>query len=227
MRSWLDRRFYDGLYWAAFAAYTFGWSLRVAGRRNMPMSGPVLVISNHQSFLDPLLVGLSLPRYYPTTMTRQSLFKNRVLRTLIRSLGGVPVDNRGLGKDGLRTALDALDRGEAVIVFPEGERSHDGHLQPFQAGVSLLIKRVKAPIVPVGIAGTYEAWSRHQKLPRFAPLFGAARTGTLGVAIGEAMDPAPFAAMGREEMLQQLFVVVAKCAQRAEEIRRKPDKQKY
>jgi 1-acyl-sn-glycerol-3-phosphate acyltransferase len=222
MRSWLARRYYDMMCGAAFTAFTFGFSFRATGRHNLPRSGPALLVSNHQSYLDPLLIGTAAPYRYLTFLARESLFKNRLLRCLIATGGGIPIDNRGLGKAGLQATLKALDRGEAVLVFPEGHRSYTGAMQPFEAGVSLLIKRVKAPIVPVGVAGVYDAWSRHQKLPKLAPLFCAPRPGTVAVAFGKPIDPTPFASMEREEMLQQLFVEVSKCAQEAERIRRKP-----
>ena len=65
--------------------------------------------------------------------------------------------------------IDALGRGRAVLMFPEGERTHTGEVQPLKPGVALLIKRVTCPIVPVGIAGCFAAWSRFMKLPRMSP----------------------------------------------------------
>ena len=224
MRSWLARRWYDTTYWSALAGFTLGWSLRATGRRHMPLSGPALLVSNHQSFLDPPLIGLVSPRPYLTFLARQSLFRNRFLSGFFSSLGGIPIDHKGLGRAGLQATLDALERGEAVVVFPEGERTQDGRMHPFEPGVSLLVKRVKAPIVPIGLAGAYDAWSRHQMLPRPAPLFLAPGKGTLAVAIGKPLDPAPLAKLSRQEMLHTLFAAVAACAAEAERIRRKPKK---
>jgi 1-acyl-sn-glycerol-3-phosphate acyltransferase len=221
MRSWLARRWYDLLYIPSFILLVFVWSVRIRGRRNWPQGGPLLVVSNHQSFIDPVLVGLTAPGFYFTYLARQSLFRHRWLRWLIRSLGAIPIDNKGLGRAGLQATLEALQNGAIVLVFPEGERTHDGYIQPFEAGVSLLIRRVHAPIVPVGVAGVYEAWSRHMKLPRPAPLFLPPRRGAVAVVIGKSIDPASLTGLSREEMLSKLHQAVAVCAEEAERFRRK------
>ena len=170
MHPWLGRRWYDVVFWSSFQYFTFGNSLRVIGRRNMPENGPVVVACNHQSAYDPVLIGLASRRYL-SFFARATLFKNRYFKALIESLDAIPIDNKGLGKEGLQATLSLLDRGKAVLVFPEGERTHDGELEPFKPGISLLIKRMKAPIVPVAIVGAYDAWTRRAKWPSFSPLF--------------------------------------------------------
>jgi 1-acyl-sn-glycerol-3-phosphate acyltransferase len=219
MSPWLARRWYDGCFWASFLGFTFGHSYRAIGRRNLPETGPALLVSNHQSFLDPVLVGLASRRYL-SYLARESLFRNRWLKTLIESLDAIPIDHKGLGKDGLQATLNVLDRGKAVLVFPEGERTHDGDMHPFKAGISLLIKRVQAPIIPVGLAGAFDAWSRFARLPSFAPLFLAPDPATIAVSIGKPIDPASLAGLGREEMLAKLFDAVAAEFAKAKQLRR-------
>jgi 1-acyl-sn-glycerol-3-phosphate acyltransferase len=221
MSPWLARRWYDGLFWTSFLFFTFGHSLRVMGRRNMPKSGPVLLIANHQSFFDPVLIGLASRRYL-SYLARQSLFKNRFFRDVIESLDAIPIDHKGLGKEGLQATLDCLDRGKAVLVFPEGERTHDGNMEPFKAGISLLVKRVKAPIVPVGIAGAFHAWPRTKKLPALAPLFLAPWDGTIAISVGKPIPSESFAKMERGAMLESLFQAVRTEWQKAIRLRRKP-----
>jgi 1-acyl-sn-glycerol-3-phosphate acyltransferase len=216
--SWLARRWSDCVFWVAFLTLTFLYSVRVIGRRNLPSKGPVLLVSNHQSMLDPLVIGMASRRYL-RYLARDTLFKNRFFAFLIRSVGAVPID-RDFGKAGLQKTLELLDAEWAVLVFPEGERTHDGELEPFKAGVSLLIKRVKAPIVPVAIAGAYDAWPRGRKLPRLAPLFLGSNPATLAVSVGKPLDPDQFLNLSREEMLAKLFDAVAVEFAKAKRIKR-------
>jgi 1-acyl-sn-glycerol-3-phosphate acyltransferase len=197
------------------------FSLRIEGGRHIPRTGPALLIANHQSFLDPLLLGLctSRPLRY---LARRTLFKNPVFAWMIRALRAVPIDQEGVGKEGLRTILDELQAGEAVVVFPEGERTHDGKMLPLKPGVHLLIRRTQAPIVPVGIAGAFEALPRSRTCPTLAPLFLPAGDGTIAVAVGRPLNAAPFAALPRDQALGELFVELQNLQARAEEIRRKP-----
>ena len=196
------RLWYDCVYWSSFTFFTFGFSLRHDGWTNVPRKGPLLLLANHQSMFDPVLVGLSSRRYL-SYLARKNLFEQPVLAPLIRSLNAIPID-RNMGKDGIQAVVNALGEGQAVLVFPEGERTHDGTVQPLKAGVSLLIKRVSCPIVPVGIAGAFAAWSRFRKWPKPSPLFLPPTDSTIAVSVGEPLDPARFAAMKREAMMADL-----------------------
>jgi 1-acyl-sn-glycerol-3-phosphate acyltransferase len=197
------------------------FSLRIEGGQHIPRTGPALLIANHQSFLDPILLGLctSRPLRY---LARRTLFKNPLFAWLIRALRAVPIDQEGIGKEGLRTILGELQAGEAVVVFPEGERSRDGKMVPLKPGIHLLIRRTQAPIVPVGIAGAFEAWPHTRTYPIPAPLFLPAGEGTLAVAAGRPLAAAHFAALPRDQALGELFVELHKLQARAEEIRRQP-----
>ncbi|MFM8274820.1 MAG: lysophospholipid acyltransferase family protein [Gemmata sp.] len=217
--NFFGRLWYDTVFWSSFTGFTFGFSLRRRGWKHMPRTGPVLVLANHQSMFDPVLVGLSSRRYL-SYLARKTLFEQRGLAPLIRSLNAIPID-RGMGKDGIQAVLDALEQGQAVLVFPEGERTHDGAVQPLKPGVSLLIKRVSCPIVPVGIAGAFAAWSRFTKIPRPAPLFFPPEPSTLAVSVGEPLDPGRYVNMKRDAMMDDLFrALVARHAD-AERMRRK------
>jgi 1-acyl-sn-glycerol-3-phosphate acyltransferase len=140
--------------------------LRVVHRERMINHGPVILAANHQSFLDPPLAGSVSDRgiYF---LARRSLLNGPVLGWLLPKLNVVPVDSEG-GKD--RTALKALIRilraGEGTLVFPEGQRTLDGNLQPAQPGLGLVIAKTLAPVVPMRIFGAYEAWPVHEKWPR-------------------------------------------------------------
>jgi 1-acyl-sn-glycerol-3-phosphate acyltransferase len=214
-----SRVVYDTAYFAAAAAMTLGWSLRTEGRQHIPATGPVLLIANHQSFFDPVLVGLSTRRHL-RYLARKTLFGNPVFGWLIRMLNAVPIDQDGVGKEGIKTVLEQLRGGQAVVVYPEGNRSDDGSLQPLKPGIQLLIKRTEAPIVPVGIAGAYEAWSRWRKYPMPAPLFLPARPGCLAVSVGQPLSAGHFAGLPREQSLAELHEALRTQCVRAERLRR-------
>lgn len=215
----IGRLWYDCVYWAAFAFFTFGFSYRRRGWGRIPRHGPVLVIANHQSMFDPVLVGLASRRYL-AFLARHTLFDQPLLAPLIRSLNAIPID-RNLGKDGIQAVLEALNQGLAVVMFPEGERTHTGRVQPLKPGVSLLVKRVRCPIVPVGIAGAFAAWNRYQRWPRLAPLFLPPGPSTLAVAVGEPIDPSVFHRLDRDTILRVLFEALVRQQAEAEKLRRK------
>jgi 1-acyl-sn-glycerol-3-phosphate acyltransferase len=185
----------------------------------VPTSGPLLVLANHQSMFDPVLVGLASRRYL-SYLARKNLFEQPVLAPLIRSLNAIPID-RGLGKDGIQAVLDALGQGQAVLMFPEGERTHNGEVQPLKPGVSLLIKRLNCPIVPVGIAGAFAAWSRFTKIPHPSPLFLPPGASTIAVSVGRPIDPARYKGKARDAMMVDLYSELVKQYSAAERRRRK------
>ena len=209
---------YETTYYAAAAGMTLGWSLRTAGRQHIPGTGPALLIANHQSFLDPLLVGLGTRRHL-CFLARKTLFKNRAFSWLIRMLNAVPIDQEGVGKEGIKTIVGQLQKGQAVVVFPEGSRTSDGRLQPLRAGIHLLIKRTQAPIVPVGIAGAFDALPHWRSVPTPAPLFWPGCRATIAVSIGPPLPSQPIAAMPREKALVELFSMLETVWRRAERLR--------
>jgi 1-acyl-sn-glycerol-3-phosphate acyltransferase len=95
-------------------------------------------------------------------------------------------------------------------------------MQPLRPGILLLMKRMNMPIVPVGVAGTFEAWPRFRKYPRLAPPFLPAQKGAIGVSVGRPLDSRQFAELEREEILNRLFVAIQQQQVRAEKLRRKP-----
>jgi 1-acyl-sn-glycerol-3-phosphate acyltransferase len=211
---------YEIAYVISMAVLSLGFSLRYKGRRNIPRSGAALLIANHQSFLDPLAVGLAAPRHL-CFLARKTLFKNRFFGNLLASLKSVPVDQQGVAKDGMRAILDRMATGEAVLVFPEGERTWTGKMQPLKPGIQLLIKRTQAPIIPVGVAGAYDALPRTRAWPILSPLFLPPTRGSVAVVVGRPLDARRFAEMPREEMLAELFKEMQKVQQEAEKLRRK------
>ncbi len=138
--------------------------IRATGRGNLPRTGGMLLVSNHASFLDVFALGGTSPR--PLNYVARSTLFLPVLGSMIRSVGGFPIKREGMGAEGLKETLRRLKNGGAVILFPEGTRSHDGSIGPLKPGIAGLAARVKAPVVPAGLAGTFESWPRGRIVPR-------------------------------------------------------------
>ncbi len=218
--SILSALWYELVKCLGWAAMTLGSSFRAEGQRHIPRQGPALLVANHQSFLDPLLVGMVAPRHLHY-LARKTLFRNPFFAGLIHSLNAVSIDQEGVGKEGIRTVVELLRQGHATVVFPEGERTPDGGLQALRPGVHLLLKRTQAPVVPVGIAGAFDAWPRHRPLPLPAPLFLPATRGTIAVAVGRPLDATRLARLPRDQALHEMYRAIQKMWQHAEKLRRK------
>jgi 1-acyl-sn-glycerol-3-phosphate acyltransferase len=149
-------------YRTVFATY-FRW--RVYNNERVPLKGPVILASNHASFLDPPLVGSGLKRDI-NYLARKSLFRIPLLGWILRTVNAVPVDRDGGGAAGLKAIMDRLHDGGAIILFPEGTRTKDGKLQPARSGIGLTVIKSEAPVVPVRVFGTREAWGRGMRIPR-------------------------------------------------------------
>jgi 1-acyl-sn-glycerol-3-phosphate acyltransferase len=141
----------------------FRW--RIYNPERVPKKGPVILASNHASFLDPPLVGSGLKRDI-NYLARESLFRFPGIGALLRSWNAVPVDREGGGAKGLKTILDRLHGGAGIILFPEGTRTRDGKLQSARSGIGLTVIKSDAPVVPVRVFGTFEAYGKHIKFPR-------------------------------------------------------------
>ena len=211
---------YEGFRASSFAFVTIGFSYRCEGTAKVPRQGPLLIMANHQSWFDPFLVGLSIPRRI-RFMARRTLFTgNRLLSSFLRGLNIIPVNQEGFAREGLRLTRQRLDSGEAVLVFPEGQRSWDGKIGPLMPGVTLLIRQTKAEVLPVGIAGAWAAWPRWRLLPTLSPLFLPPNPASIAVSVGEVQSGERLAAMEREEMLTELSKHLNICAARAKKLRR-------
>jgi 1-acyl-sn-glycerol-3-phosphate acyltransferase len=212
---------YDWWYSVLLTYFTLANSFRFDGRHNIPKTGGALLIANHESFIDPLLVALASPRRV-AFLARSGLFHGLFGRFL-RSVNTFPVDQEGFAREGLKTMIDKVGDGWPVLVFPEGERSWDGVMKPFRPGIHLIIKKTLAPIVPCGIAGAHETMPRrrHPPIPGMSPLFMPPGHATMAVSLGKPLDGARYAKMPREEALAQLFVEVKKVQEHAEHLRRR------
>jgi 1-acyl-sn-glycerol-3-phosphate acyltransferase len=151
-------------------AYTMLWDLRVEGAQHIPVEGPAIVVANHQSFLDPPAHGIALRDRPFRPLARASLFRSRIGGPWLRSVGVIPLKDDGGDAAAIREALDALRRGRILLIYPEGSRSEDGAMMPFESGVSLVVRRAKVPVVPAAIEGAFDAFPRGAALPRPGPI---------------------------------------------------------
>src|SRR5436309_16020172 len=159
-------KFIYRLGWLLFRfIFTFYFRWRVYHPEHLPLTGPVILASNHASFIDPPLVGAGVKREI-NYLARKSLFRRPVAGAVLRAVNAVPVDREGGGAGGLKAILDRLLDGGAIILFPEGTRTRDGKLQPARSGIGLTVIKSDAPLVPVRVFGTFEAYGRQMRFPR-------------------------------------------------------------
>lgn len=145
-------------------------SMRVEGAENVPQQGPCIVVANHQSMLDPILIQSFCPRPLHT-MTKSTQFRTPVIGWLVREhLLGFPVRRFQIDPQAVRVALRRLAAGKAVGVYVEGERSWDGRLQTPRLGTLRLLLKAGVPVIPCGISGSYDVWPRWDRSMRRAPV---------------------------------------------------------
>jgi len=123
------------------------------GREHIPAEGPVIFAANHRSFLDPFVIGTLArrPLYY---VAKRELFQHRLQAWLLNSLGAFPIDRGNSDTDAMATAREILERGDPVLIFPEGTRVRPGTLGAPRRGVGRLALETGAPVVPVAVIGT-------------------------------------------------------------------------
>jgi 1-acyl-sn-glycerol-3-phosphate acyltransferase len=136
------------------------FSMRVIHPERMVESGPLLIAVNHSSFFDPPLAGICSRRgvYY---LARKTLLKWPFFGPLFPAMNVIPVERDGNDMSALREVIKKVKEGNAVLLFPEGTRSVDGHLQPARAGIGLVIAKTGAPVLPMRIFGAYEAFPKN------------------------------------------------------------------
>jgi long-chain acyl-CoA synthetase len=149
------------------------FSLRVSGLEKLPKNGPYILSSNHQSYIDPLIMASILP---PDVFDKvfavgtSEIFGRGFMLWLARSLRIVVVDPDANLIPAMRAGAFGLRQGRALILYPEGERSIDGNPRVFKKGAAILSIHLHVPIVPVAIEGFYKVWPRNRPFQGFAPL---------------------------------------------------------
>ncbi|HWA29247.1 MAG TPA: lysophospholipid acyltransferase family protein [Lacunisphaera sp.] len=190
--------FYGFFHYLAASLHAMWFRGEVLGTENFPMDGPFLIASNHASHLDPPLVGCHVPRQM-RFFARKSLWNNRLLGWWMDQVETIPVERDSGDVGAIKRVLQALGENRAVVLFPEGTRSLDGHLQKPKPGVGLMACKSGVPVVPCRIFGSFAAFGKGSARPRL----GAEITLVFGppIAPGEYDDPS--AGKARYELAAQ------------------------
>lgn len=132
----------------------------------VPRTGPILIAANHQSFIDPPLVGSSVRPRHTDYIARSGLFKFGPFGLILRALNCIALKEQTGDMGAIKQVLSRLSTGHAVLIFPEGNRTPDGTMHGFKRGVALLVKRARCPVVPAAVEGCFDAWPRHRAMPK-------------------------------------------------------------
>ncbi len=195
--TWQMRWWYTFCKFLVQVVMIFFFRLRTFGVEHTEIKGGALIVSNHQSYLDPPAIGARI-RGKINYLAQKGLFKFKPFGKLIASFDAIPLNKDGIGFEGIKETLKRLKNGERVLIFPEGERTTnpDGEMMPFHQTVMTLALRSKVPIIPAAISGAFEAWPRRQKLPNLFP----DRKNIIRVIFGEPIPYEQAAAMGEAEL---------------------------
>ena len=177
-----------------------------------PREGGVLVCSNHQSYLDPALVGMSIHRH-ARYLARETLFRGP-FGWLIRAINAIPLDREGAGLRGLKETLQCLKQGEVVVIFPEGTRSPDGQIAPLKPGFAALARRSGAAVMPAAVDGAFQAWPRKSPLPH---------PETIRVYFGPPLSPEEIAALSDKQLIAEIERRIRLCHAQARAARHAAD----
>jgi len=183
----------------ALGVSMFGVRTRFA--EPLPDCGGLIVLSSHQSHLDPLLLGLACDRRL-SSLARSSLYTFKPFGFIITALDAVPIDRTASAVAAMKTVIKRLEDGAAVIIFPEGTRTATGRLGEIKSGFALIAKKAKVPIVPVAIVGAWECWPKTRLLPR---------PGRIRLEFGRVIRPEEIAALDDRAL-------VAECTQQLTEL---------
>ena len=147
-----------------FILFKIFWKIEITGSDNIPKKGSLIVASNHVSYLDPVIVGISMKRKVHF-IAKKEVFSTVLGNLFFRQLNAFPVDRDKIDMAALKNALNVLQQGEILGIFPEGTRSMNGELKEFKLGIIKIAMKAGSPILPVGIIGVYKIYPRGKKLP--------------------------------------------------------------
>ncbi len=175
-----ENRLYAFMASLIYAATRWYFGLEVHGAENVPRTGPLLLVANHASNLDPTTIACGLPRQCHF-LAKEELLQKSGLGLFLSQVNTHPIRRGGGDRAAIRQCVDLLKQGRMLLIFPEGTRTRDGQLQEPKPGAAMIAAQAGALICPVYIDGTFEAWPRGASRPRRAKV---------RVFVGEPVDPA-------------------------------------
>jgi 1-acyl-sn-glycerol-3-phosphate acyltransferase len=149
------------------------FQLQVSGLEKLPKEGTYILSSNHQSYLDPIVLGAVVPRNVFVNLFAvgtSDIFGAGIMRRIARAVRVVVLDPDANLIPAMRAGAYGLRNGRSLILYPEGERSVDGTPRTFKKGAAILSIHMQVPIVPIAIEGFHEAWPRGKRFQKFTPL---------------------------------------------------------
>jgi len=185
------------------------YRVRVYELKNFPQRDRLLICSNHQSYLDPLILGITCPR--PVNyLGRKNLLRFPIFGWFLRFNDAIPIDRDRNALSGIKETLRRLKRGESVVMFPEGTRTTDGEVQSLKLGFCTLARRSKSTLMPIGFDGAYQAYPRGQALPRL---------GRIHVVMGKPISFEEYHPLTDQEMADLLESRIVECFEKARHYR--------
>jgi 1-acyl-sn-glycerol-3-phosphate acyltransferase len=188
------RLFYRFLRISSRMIASVAFSFRIEGRHHLDLKGGAMLLSTHQSMMDPVLIGLVSNRRL-NYLARKTLFKNAIFGFLIRILDAIEIDRDRGGLAGLKEMLKRLQSGELVLLFPEGTRTVDGNVGELKPGFIPVARRSGVPLVPIAIVGAYDCLPRGSKMPSRKPI---------SVVIGQPLDHHEYREYSDQQLLEAL-----------------------
>jgi len=192
--KWLKSLWYPFVRVIVTAGGKTFWRLKFYGTENIPKEGAFLLLSNHQSFLDPILCAIASKRDL-SFMARDTLFEKKLLSGLMKSLNAIPVKRGEADVAAMKSIIAKLKEGTGVCLYPEGTRTQDGKIAKVKPGFGLLTRRGKAGVVPMVIDGMFELWPKGQKYPK---------RGAVNIMLGNYYSPEQIKQAGEQGFADQL-----------------------
>jgi 1-acyl-sn-glycerol-3-phosphate acyltransferase len=195
--------------WTCRLLMTIYFRIRIHGLRHYPSEDGFLICSNHQSHLDPVIVGATCPRPI-NYVGRESLTKCKPFGDLLYYNDLIAIDREGVGLAGLKETMRRLRNRETVVIFPEGTRTHDGNLQEMKMGFATIARKVKASILPMAFDGSFQAMPRSNWFIRPTHIV---------VVMGRPITAADYSELSDEQLGELLRLRIGECFDKARKLR--------
>jgi 1-acyl-sn-glycerol-3-phosphate acyltransferase len=190
----------------AWIAINLLYRIRPTGLDNIPEKGPAVLVCNHVSFVDALIVGGSIRRPVRFVMYYK-IFQIPLIKFLFRTAKAIPIASAKEDADLLEAAFDKIDAeleaGNLICIFPEGGITHDGEIQPFRPGIEKIVARRAVPVIPIGLGGLWGSWFSRRKTGGLRRIPGRLFA-RINVRVGQAVNSADVTADNLELLVRTL-----------------------